>query len=48
MKFVSDPDISVKIERMKRRVRWQDSAIKEKAIAQTKLVIDDEDTDNPD
>ena len=47
MKFVSDPDISVKIERMKRRVRWQDSAIEAKAIAQTKLVIDAPDTDNP-
>ena len=47
MKFVSDPDISVKIERMKRRVRWQDSAIEARAIAQTKLVIDDPDCDNP-
>ena len=47
MKFVRDPDISVKIDQMKRRVRWQDSAIKKKAIAQTKLVIDDRDTDNP-
>ena len=42
MEFVRDPNISVKIDQMKRRVRWQDSAIKEKAIAQTKLVIDDE------
>ena len=47
MKFVSDPDISVKIDRMKRRVRWQDSVIKQQAIAQTKLVIDDENRDNP-
>ncbi|MGF1588165.1 MAG: metallophosphoesterase [Pleurocapsa sp.] len=47
MKFVSDPHISVKIDQMKRRVRWQESAIKARAIAQTKLVIDDEDTDNP-
>ena len=47
MKFVSDPDISVKIEQMKRRVRWQDSVIKERAIAQTKLIIDAEDIDNP-
>ena len=47
MKFVSDPEISVKIDRMKRRVRWQDSVIKEIAIAQTKLVIDDQNRDNP-
>jgi 3',5'-cyclic AMP phosphodiesterase CpdA len=39
MKFVSDPDIAVKIAQMKRRVC--------KAIAQTKLVIDDAETDNP-
>ena len=48
MKFVSDPDISVKINQMKRRVRWQDSVIQEQAIAQTKLAVDDRDTDNPD
>lgn len=48
MKFVSDPDISVKIDQMKRRVRWKDSLFKEKAIAQTKLVVDEDDTDNPD
>ena len=48
MKFVSDPPILVKIDQMKRRVRWQESAIKERAIAQTKLVIDGKDTDNPD
>lgn len=48
MKFVSDPDITVKIEQMKRRVRWQDSVLKKQAIAQTKLVIEGNDTDNPD
>lgn len=48
MKFVSDPDISVKIARMKRRVRWQDALFQERAIAQTKLVVDEDDTDNPD
>ena len=46
MKFVSDPDIAVKIERMKRRVRWKEGLIKEKAIAQTKLVIEDDNRDN--
>ena len=48
MKFVSDPDIAVKIDRMKRRVRWQSDLISNRAIDQTKLVIDCEDTDNPD
>ena len=47
MKFVSDPDISVKIDRMKRRVRWQESVIRENNINQTKLVIDDDNIDNP-
>ncbi|MEL6579823.1 MAG: metallophosphoesterase [Cyanobacteria bacterium J06621_12] len=46
MKFVSDPDIAIKIDRMKHRVRWQDDSITTRAISQTKLVIDDEDTDN--
>ncbi|MGL6344222.1 MAG: metallophosphoesterase, partial [Waterburya sp.] len=45
--FVSDPDIAVKIDQMKRRVRWQEPVIQRKAIAQTKLVIDDSNTDNP-
>ena len=48
MKFVSDPDITVKIDQMKRRVRWQEESIRKRAIAQTKLVIDDENNDNPD
>jgi 3',5'-cyclic AMP phosphodiesterase CpdA len=48
MKFVSDPDISVKIDRMKRRVRWKESLFQEKAISQTKLVVDGDNTDNPD
>ena len=47
MKFVSDPEISVKIDQMKRRVRWQDTLIREKAISQTKLVVDGDDADNP-
>ncbi|GAB4538949.1 MAG: metallophosphoesterase [Pleurocapsa sp.] len=47
MKFVSDPEISVKIDQMKRRVRWQEKLIKAKNIDQTKLVIDDGDRDNP-
>lgn len=47
MKFVSDPDISVKIDQMKRRVRWQEPLFQKKQIDQTKLVIGDRDTDNP-
>ena len=47
VKFVRDPDIAVKIDRMKRRVCWQDRLIAERNINQTKLVIDDKDTDNP-
>ena len=47
MRFVSDPDIAVKIDKMKRRVRWQERVFQEKSIEQTKLVIDDDNTDNP-
>ncbi|MDJ0650526.1 MAG: metallophosphoesterase [Xenococcaceae cyanobacterium MO_188.B19] len=47
MQFVSDPDIAVKIDKMKRRVRWQERVFQEKSIEQTKLVIDDGNTDNP-
>lgn len=47
MKFVSDPDISSKIDQMKRRVRWQESVFREKNINQTKLVIDEDNTDSP-
>lgn len=47
MKFVIDRDVSVKIDRMKRRVRWRDSLIKEKGICQTKLVVDDDNSNNP-
>jgi 3',5'-cyclic AMP phosphodiesterase CpdA len=47
MQFVRDPDIAVKIDRMKSRVRWQEPILQQKAIAQAKLVIDDGDNDNP-
>jgi 3',5'-cyclic AMP phosphodiesterase CpdA len=47
MKFVRDPDISVKINQMKRRVRWQDPIIQDKECNQTKLVIDNGNSDNP-
>ncbi|MFP4008843.1 MAG: metallophosphoesterase [Spirulinaceae cyanobacterium] len=47
MKFTSDPSIARKIRKMKQRVCWQDSAIAERNIDQTRLVIDDENCDNP-
>ncbi len=47
VKFVSDPDISVKIDRMKQRVRWQNELIAKRNINQTKLVINGENIDNP-
>jgi 3',5'-cyclic AMP phosphodiesterase CpdA len=47
MKFVSDPKIKVKIDKMKRRVRWQEPLLQEKGIDQTKLVVEGQDNDNP-
>ena len=41
MKFVSDPPISVKIRKMKQRVRWEDPIIVDRSIDQTQLFIDD-------
>ena len=46
MKFVSDPEIKVKIDRMKSRVRWQQAVLKSRNINQTKLVIENERTDS--
>ncbi|MGF1482079.1 MAG: metallophosphoesterase [Cyanophyceae cyanobacterium] len=47
MKFVSDPPISKKIDRMKRRVRWQEKSIAQHSIDQTRLEIDDSNSDTP-
>lgn len=47
MLFVSDPPISVKISKMKERVRWQDRLIVERGIDQTRMVLDDGSQDNP-
>ena len=47
MKFVSDPPISVKIRKMKERVRWQESAIIERSIDQTRMVFDTDWADHP-
>lgn len=47
MEFVSDPPIAVKIQKMKQRVRWQNSLIVERGIDQTELVLDDGQGDDP-
>ncbi len=47
MKFVSDPVIAIKIDKMNQRVRWQDPLIAEKNIDQTAFVLDDQQEDNP-
>lgn len=41
MQFVSDPPIATKIGVMKQRVRWQQGAIAERRIDQTRLAIND-------
>ncbi|MFM9268002.1 metallophosphoesterase [Tychonema sp. BBK16] len=47
MKFVSDPPISVKVRKMNERVRWQEKSIVDRAIDQTKMILDDGVPDNP-
>ncbi|MGD2182429.1 metallophosphoesterase family protein [Lusitaniella coriacea] len=42
MKFVLDPSIATKIEKMKQRVRWKESAILSRGIDQTSLVLDED------
>ncbi|MEH1971486.1 metallophosphoesterase family protein [Nostoc sp.] len=46
MKLVSDPAIANKIRKMNQRVRWQDPSIVERNIDQTRLVLEDGQTDN--
>lgn len=41
MKFVSDPPISVKIEKMRSRVRYGQPALRQQGINQTYLVLED-------
>ncbi|HEY9650661.1 MAG TPA: metallophosphoesterase [Coleofasciculaceae cyanobacterium] len=48
IEFVSDPPISVKLRKMKERVRWQDSLIVERGIDQTRLDFRDRIDDSPD
>ena len=47
MEFVSDPPISVKISKMKERVRWREPLIAERGIDQTRMVLDDGRADSP-
>jgi len=47
MKFVTDPPIAVKINKMKRRVRWQEPLIVERGIDQTRLAFEDGWGDSP-
>jgi 3',5'-cyclic AMP phosphodiesterase CpdA len=47
VKFVSDPPISVKVRKMNERVRWQEKSIADRAIDQTKIILDDGVPDNP-
>lgn len=47
MQFVSDPPISIKIDRMKQRVRWLDSLMLQRKVDQTQFVLDDGWDNNP-
>ncbi len=47
MKFVSDPRITVKIRKMKERVRWQEQSIVDRGIDQTRIVLETQTTDSP-
>jgi hypothetical protein len=47
MKFISDPPIPVKIQKMKERVCWLHPSIVSRKIDQTSMVIDDGNSDNP-
>ncbi len=47
MKLVSDPAITDKIRKMKQRVQWQDPAIVQRGIDQTRFVLEKGESDNP-
>lgn len=47
MQFVSDPSVAVKIQKMEERVRWKASAIVDRGIDQTQLVLADGRKDSP-
>ena len=48
MRLISEPPISVKIQKMKQRVRWQHPSILQQGIDQTCMVIDDGRAESPD
>ena len=47
MRLISEPQISIKIQKMKQRVRWQHPSILQQGIDQTCMVIDDGNSENP-
>lgn len=47
MKFVSDPPIAVKIDKMKQRIRWQQEPIIARGIDQTRMILEDGGADSP-
>ncbi|GAB1541597.1 metallophosphoesterase [Scytonema sp. NUACC21] len=47
MKFIFDPPIPVKIQKMKERVRWLHPSLVKRGIDQTSMVLDDGNSDNP-
>lgn len=47
MKWIFDPPIRVKIQKMKERVRWRHPSVVQRRIDQTSMVIDDGNSDNP-
>ena len=48
MRLISEPPISIKIQKMKQRVRWQHPSILQQGIDQTCMVIDDGNSESPD
>jgi hypothetical protein len=47
MRFVADPPLAVKIQKMKERVRWGDPEIARRGIDSTRFFLDDAHSDNP-
>ncbi|AKG20307.1 metallophosphoesterase family protein [Calothrix sp. 336/3] len=47
MRFISEPPIPVKIQKMKERVRWMHPSIVQRGIDQTAMVLDDGKEENP-
>ncbi|BAY46333.1 metallophosphoesterase [Scytonema sp. HK-05] len=47
MKWIFDPPIPVKIQKMKERVRWRHPSVVQRRIDQTSMVIHDDNSDNP-